>query len=371
MHALMTGELHMETVNPKSDLGVEVCDPIPLTPEEKAVFAPCLERQGLSPDFLDIITNIPNRSRVIKVWSEGGELLGTTTVLLTPSVFMKHCFGHGNHIGTNNTFFFSEGANRSEVLSAMFRKLLELRPMGSYIGFLDDDLICDFRHALEGISYQVAGKVMEAGAISTKSPDAAKALLGSHGNLSRQINRFRNKGGEISIHEGAVKDGLADAFVKCCKSSYLKSPHPGAPINVEAYGEHVRKFMESYPSALYIYAKLGGEVVGVQIFIRHRNYLELTEGGFLTDTCHAYENIIMSSVQYAAEHGLEKVSYGLILNQTKDRLLDKEGRRPIYMISMGAGTTHSSAMGHVDPRAHEQFPRLYWKDRSAFPDRPL
>ncbi len=359
----------MDTINSKFSLDVEVCEPTPLTAEEKRVFVPYLEEQGLSHDFLDIITNIPNRTRVLKVRSKNKELLGITTVLLTPAVFMKHCFGQGNHIGTNNTFFFSQNANKSEVLNAIFRKLLELRQAGSYIGIIEDDLICEFKQALNCISYHVANKVMESGSISTKDPNSPRMLLDNHSHLSRQINRFRNKGGEIFLHQGAVSDELAEAFVKCCKSSYLKNPHPGAPINVEAYGEHVRNFIEHYPSVLYIYAKLNGQVVGVQIFLKHKNHLELTEGGFLADTYHAYENIILSSVQYATEHNLERVSYGLILNQTKDRLLDKNTRKPIYMITLGEQTMHPTVSGHMDPKT--QFPNLYWKERNGFPSNPL
>jgi len=359
----------MDSTDPKS-LQVEVCQSTPLSSQEKTTLAPYIEKQQLTPDFLDIITNIPNRSRVIKVWSKNSELLGLTTVLLTPTVFMKHCFGQGNHIGTNNTFFFSQNANKSDVLNAMFRKLLEIRPMGGlYIGFIEDDLVHEFKQALNGINYQVAGEVMEAGSISTKNPGAAEALLDCHTHLSRQINRFRNKGGEVVIHEGTVENELADAFVNCCKSSYLKKPHPGAPINVDAYGEHVQGFLQNYPSALCIYAKLNGEIVGVQIFIKHKNCLESTEGGFLVDTYHAYENIIVASVQYAAEHNLDKVSYGLVLNQTKDRLLDKDTRKPIYMITMGTGARHPNNTGQNGPRA--QFPSLYWKPRSAYPNSPI
>jgi hypothetical protein len=360
----------MNNTNSKSGLYVEVCEATPLTTQEKAVFEPFLERQGLTLDFLDIITNIPNRSRVLKVWSKEKELVGITTVLLTPGVFMKHCFGQGNHIGTNNTFFFADSANKSDVLKAMFRKLLELRPMGGlYIGFVEDDLVGDFKHALDGLSYRVASQVMEAGSICTKNAEAAKTLLANHTNLQRQINRFRNKGGEIFFHEGTVNGKLADSFVKCCKTSYQKNPHPGAPINVEAYGEHVRNFLTHYPSILCVYAKLNGEVVGVQIFIKHKNHLELTEGGFLVDTYHAYENIILASVQYAAEHKLEKVSYGLVLNPTKNRLLDKENRKPIYMITLGACAMQPAAAKAMDPKA--QFPQLYWREKTAFPDRLL
>jgi hypothetical protein len=110
-------------------------------------------------------------------------------------------------------------------------------------------------------------------------------------------------------------------------------------------------------------------VVGVQIFIKHKNHLELTEGGFLADTYHAYENIIHSSVQYAAKHNLEKVSYGLVLNQTKNRLLDQDTRKPIYLITLGAGAMHPMAAGAIDPKA--QFPQLYWREKAAFSNLPL
>jgi hypothetical protein len=241
---------------------------------------------------------------------------------------------------------------------------------GLYIGFIEEDLLHEFKRGLDGINYKVASEVMEAGSISTKNYDAPKTLLENHTNLQRQINRFRNKGGEILFHEGIVNEELSDAFVKCCKSSYQKNPHPGAPINVDVYGEHVRSFMRSYPSALYIYAKLNGEVVGVQVFIKHKNYLELTEGGFLADTYHAYENIILASVEYAAERNLEKVSYGLILNQAKNRLLDKNTRKPIYMITLGSKAADATT-GHIERSAHEQFPQLYWRERSTFQGLPL
>ena len=37
----------MDVANSEFSLDVEVCDPIPLTVEEKAVFAPYLEKQGI------------------------------------------------------------------------------------------------------------------------------------------------------------------------------------------------------------------------------------------------------------------------------------------------------------------------------------
>lgn len=355
----------------QSDMIVEVCEPVLLTSEEKSALGPCLKERGLSPDMLDIITNIPQRTRIVKVRSDMGELLGLTSVLLAPSIFMKHCFGQGNHIGTNNTFFFVRKERKAQVLSAMFKKFIELRPFGVYIGFIDDDMAEDFRLALDEVPHVVADKVMEAGAIPTKDPGAEQALFEEHRHLSRQVHRFRNKGGTIHFHEGPVGKELADNFVACCLDSYRKNMHPGAPIDVDAYGGHVRNFIMTFASALYIYAKLNGQIVGVQIFIRHEHHLELTEGGFLSQTYHAYENIIVASVRYAVEQGLDRVSYGLILNRPKDRLMDKDTRKPVFMVMFFRNAVDLASVEHYRRKAHEPFPMLYWKERSAFPHLPL
>ena len=355
----------------QSDMIVEVCEPHPLTSEEKSALFPCLQQRGLSPDMLDIITNIPHRTRIVKVMSDKGDLLGLTSVLLTPSIFMKHCYGQGNHIGTNNTFFFAGEDRKARVLSAMFKKLIELRPFGLYIGFVDDDIAEDFRSALDEVPHVVADKVMEAGSISTKDPGTEQALFEEHRHLSRQVHRFRNKGGTVHFHEGPVREELADDFVACCLDSYRKNMHPGASIDVDAYGDHVRNFIMTFPSALHIYAKLNNRVVGVQIFIRHERHLELTEGGFLSQTYHAYENIIVASVRYAVEHGLDRVNYGLILNQPKDRLMDKDTRKPVFLVMFSRDAVDPASLDDYRYKAHERFPTLYWRERSAFPNLPL
>ena len=350
---------------------VEVCEPVPLTSEEKSALSPCLRERGLIPDMLDIITNIPQRTRIVKVRSDKGDLLGLTSVLLTPSIFMKHCYGQGNHIGTNNTFFFAEKCSKPQVLSAMFRKFIELRPFGRYIGFIDDDTADAFRSALDSVPHVVADRVMETGSISTKDPDTEQALFKKHRHLSRQVHRFHNKGGNVHFHEGKVGKELADDFAACCVDSYRKNIHPGTPIDVDTYGDHVRNFTMTFPSSLYIYATLNERVVGVQIFIRHERHLELTEGGFLSQTYHAYENIVVASVRYAVEQDLDRISYGLVLNQPKDRLMDKDTRKPVFVVMFFRDSVDPASLDNYRYKAHEAFPMLYWRERSTFPTLPL
>ncbi|MFC1591036.1 hypothetical protein ACFL43_00780 [Thermodesulfobacteriota bacterium] len=355
----------------QSDITAEVCEPDPLTEDEKAALLPCLDARGLQPAMLDIMTGIRDRTRIVKVRSRDGALLGLTSVLRGPSIFMKHCFGHGNHIGTNSTFFFTGTHNKAGVLSAIFKKFTEMQSFGFYIGFIDEDMAADFRDALSDVPHVVADRVMETGAIDTGEPDTLQALLKKHKHLSRQVNRFKNNGGTVHIHEGPVEDSLADAFVSCCVHSYRRNSHPGRPIDVERYGAHVRNFLTTFPATVHIYARLSGTVVGVQSFIRHTRHLELTEGGFLTHTCHAYENIIAASAQYGLEQNLERVSYGLILNGPKNRLMDKANRKPVFLVMFFQEPPDEAAAQDYRRHAHERFPQLLWRPRSAFEHLPI
>ena len=140
---------------------------------------------------------------------------------------------------------------------------------------------------------------------------------------------------------------------------------------MEMYGGHVRNFIVTYPSALYIYARLNEQIVGVQIFIRHARHLELTEGGFFSQTYHAYENIIVASVRYAEEQGLDRVSYGLILNKAKDRLMDKDTRKPVFLVMFFREEPSPAMVNGFRYGAHERFPSLHWKERGSFPNLPL
>jgi hypothetical protein len=156
---------------------VKIAEATPLSNEEKEIFFPDVKQRNLNPHMLDIMNNIPERTNIIKVYSDNGELIGLSSVILTPSIFMKHCYGQGNHIGTNNTFFFAPNVDRIKVISAIFSQLLEMRPTGHYVGVVDEDLKLEFKAALESVPHVVAEKVMQAGSISTLNPDAEQVML--------------------------------------------------------------------------------------------------------------------------------------------------------------------------------------------------
>ena len=87
---------------------------------------------------------------------------------------------------------------------------------------------------------------------------------------------------------------------------------------------------------MHIYSENNGRLAGLQSFVRHRDRLELSEGGFdrSRDTHHAYEAILSASVGYAIRGGLRYVGYGGIWNATKDRYTDAGNRQKIYLLQL-------------------------------------
>jgi len=348
-------------------LKVTISPPEPLSATEKAILVPGLIRRGLTPAMLDLMLNIPQRTRLVKVFSDSGELCGLTSILLTPRIFMKHVFGEGNHLGTNNTFYFAGNVAKAAVLEAVFRELTRIRRLGIFVGFIDPEYDGEFYRALHEIPHLTARKVLATGSIATGEPDSATKFFKRHEHLTRQINRFRNKGGAVHVLEGKVPSDLAESFVTCCRISYQKHLHPGGSIDIERYAGHVRDFLLTCPETVHIYATIDGEVIGVQTFIRHIRHLELTEGGFADhrQTYHAYENIIVASVKYAVENHLEKVSYGLISNPAKDRLMDTTTRQPIYLIMIFRSWLAAGLLWPYKFWAHRRFPLPYWRKKRA------
>jgi hypothetical protein len=351
------------------DYRVDIEAPGALPPEDRAALLPDLNRRGIAPAMLDIMMNIPNRTRIVKVRGKDGTLVGLTNILLTPHQFMKHVFGEGNHIGTNTTFFFAGQDRRAEILTAVFRKLTATRRFGFMVGLMDPDFADDFACALRCVPHFSGWKILEAGSITTDGPDVRERLLHEHSHLPKQVKRFRNKGGSIHIHEGAASGELADQFMVCCRDSYKRHRHPGGSIDIDLYAGLVRDFVTSFDGAVHVYAKFGDQVVGVQTFVRHLRHLELTEGGFAeaAKTYHAYENIVLESARFAAERGLSRVSYGLISNPAKDRLMDTKTRLPIVAVALFRSWLMAALAWPYRFRMHRRFPLPYWRDRSRFP----
>lgn len=339
-----------------------------LTDADKATLRAPMLKRGLTPALLDVIHAIPQRTRLLCARAPDGRLLGLCSVLLTPSLFMKHCFGEGNHVGSNNSFFFAEAVDEAAVLTAMLRRLVAERALGVYVGRVDAAVAPAFREALTHVPHLVGSRLLESGAIATVGGADENTLCGRHKHLARQLRRFRHHGGRVEVVEGPLPVSVADELTACCAASYQRHTHPGRAIDIEGYAHHVHAFATSFSAAVHFCARIDCQLVGIQSFVRHPRHLELTEGGFMSTaaTHHAYEAIIVESVRYAAAAKLEHVSYGLVNNPAKDRLMDREGRVPIFLVMLFRSRALATLLTPYRYFAHRRLPLPYWRPRRAF-----
>lgn len=306
----------------------------PLTEEEKSLLTEDLIRRNLSVGLLDVIPPKGRMFYLLRAYDQEKQLLAVTVALnVFPFVALKNMLGEGNHVGWDISFYFAPNAPRSDVIAALLNRLASLCIFyGIYFGVVDEDLIA----ALPKVKHRLFLTDYKSGAISTRILQSTDDYLKGHKRLRRHLRGFGKAGGTIHIHEGLVDAHLAQTFSQCVDSTY-KYHGRRFPLNpFRRYAaETCLPFFMNCQDAVHIHAEIEGTMVGCQSFVVHPDRLELSEGGFLRNrkNFHAYEAIVVASIGYAIDHGLDRVSYGGIWNHTKDRYTDKEDRTPIYALT--------------------------------------
>jgi hypothetical protein len=305
-----------------------------LTEEEKALLAEDLERRNLSVRLLDVLPPKGRMFHLLRAYDQDRQLLAVTVALnIFPFVALKNMLGEGNHVGWDISFYFAPNAPRTDAIAAMLERLASLCIYyGIYFGVVDEDLLA----ALPKVKHRLFLTDYKAGAIATHQLHSKDDYLKKHKRLRRHLKEFSKAGGTIHIHEGPVDVQLAEAFSQCVESTYK---YHGRRFPLNPFRQYASQtcppFFLTCQDAVHIYAEIEDKIVGCQSFVFHPDRLELSEGGFLRNrkNYHAYEAIIVASIGYAIDCGLERVSFGGIWNHTKDRYTDKENRTPIYVLA--------------------------------------
>jgi len=306
----------------------------PLTEEEKALLAGDLQRRNLSVGLLDVLPPKGRMFHLLRAYDQERQLLAVTVALnVFPFVALKNMLGEGNHVGWDISFYFAPNAPKTDAIAALLNRLASLCfYYGVYFGVVDEDILA----ALPKVKHRLFLTDYKAGAISTHQLHSKDDYLKKHKRLRRHLRGFSKAGGTIHIHEGSVDSHLAEAFSQCVDSTYKYHGRrfPFSPFRQYA-SETCPPFFLTCQDAVHIYAEMDSKIVGCQSFVVHTDRLELSEGGFLRDrkNYHAYEAIMVESISFAIDHGLDSVSYGGIWNHTKDRYTDKEDRAPIYVLA--------------------------------------
>ncbi len=306
----------------------------PLRPEERAALEADLVTRGISLSMLDVIPPSGRFFQLLRAVDAQGELLGVTSLMsVRPFVSIKQLLGEGNHVGWDTTMYYTERADRPRVAAALLNAMAR-RSMyyAMFFGRIDDDV----RAALPRVRHRLLETDYRLGKIDCTRYTTRDDFLALHKRLRRHLRDHAKAGGTVHVREGPVEPGLARRFSELVLATYRHHGGMGRWQFKEYAYQVCGAFFTNCADAVHIYTENGGSITGLQSFVRHRDVLELSEGGFdrSRDTHHAYEAIIAESVGYAASKGLSSVGYGGIWNAAKDRYCDSDNREKVYLLQL-------------------------------------
>ena len=306
----------------------------PLRPGERADLLPDLAARGVAPSMLDVIPPAGRFFQLLRAVDQGGRLLGITSLMsVRPFVSIKQLLGEGNHVGWDTTMYYTERADRPRVAAALLGAMAR-RSMyyALFFGRIDDDV----RAALPLVRHRLLETDYRLGRIDCTRYTNRDDFLALHKRLRRHLRDHSKAGGTVHVREGPVEPDLARQFSELVLTTYRHHGGVGRWQFKEYAYRVCGAFFANCADAVHIYTENSGGITGLQSFVRHRDVLELSEGGFdrSQDTHHAYEAIITESVGFAASNGLSSVGYGGIWNAAKDRYCDGEDRGKVYLLQL-------------------------------------
>jgi hypothetical protein len=301
------------------------------------VLLPDLARRGVTDGLLDVIPPAGRYFQLLRAVGSRGELLGVTTLMsFRPFVSIKQLLGEGNHVGWDTSIYYSEGVDRPVVAAALLRAMARRSfYYAMFFGRIDEDV----RAALPMVRHRLLETDYRLGQIDCTGFEEPADFLALHKRLRRNVRAHTKAGGVVHVHTGPVDESLAHRFSTLVYTTYRHHGGVGRWQFKEYAYQVCGSFFANCRDAVHIYTEENGSLTGLQSFIRHRNRLELSEGGFdrSRDNHHAYEAIISESVAFATREGLDFVGYGGIWNAAKDRYSDREPRGKIYLLQLYAG----------------------------------
>ncbi|NNC74734.1 MAG: hypothetical protein HKN93_04400 [Acidimicrobiia bacterium] len=306
----------------------------PLRREERIALQSDLVDRGIALSMLEVIPPAGRFFQLLRAVDGDGRLLGVTSLMSArPFVSIKQLLGEGNHVGWDTTIYYAERANRPRVAAALLEAMAR-RSMyyAMYFGRIDDDV----RAALPFVRHRLLETDYRLGRIDCSGYQTKDDFLGGHKRLRRHLRDHAKSGGTVHVHEGPVEPELGRRFSDLVLATYRHHGGAGRWQFKDYAFQACGSFFATCDDAVHIYTQTSGRITGLQSFVRHRDVLELSEGGFerSRDNHHAYEAIIAESVGFAVSRGLQAIGYGGIWNAAKDRYTDPTGRGKVYLLQL-------------------------------------
>jgi hypothetical protein len=210
-----------------------------------------------------------------------------------------------------NPGFVVSGVDRNQFVGFAIRSLLQSYLFGTVVEYADAPVF-------NGV---VRSPFVDSGVIDLTGVNTSTDYVSRSKNVNRKRKKFGNKGGEIRIIEGRFPPELQDRALNAFNSLNIaiRSPFQDNYLNMAASVMSLDK-----PESIHFVALLDGEYAGHQSFNRSGRGLHCQAGAFdrtRKSTYHAYENIIVSSVEYGIANELARIDYGPVLNETKTKMM--------------------------------------------------
>lgn len=210
-----------------------------------------------------------------------------------------------------NPGFVAEGIDRQLFIEQSIARLLRHYLYGTVVEY----------RASAAFDGAVKLPFVDSGVIDLDGMASIDSYLARAKNLARKLKKFRNKGGEIRVIHGAMPPELIAAALEAFDTLTIgvRTPFQDNYLNMAKAG-----LSQESTDKVHIVALLNGRYAGHQSFLHSGDGLHCQAGVFdrrHKSTYHAYENIIVSSVEYALEHNLQRIDWGPVINETKAKMM--------------------------------------------------
>ena len=307
----------------------------PLAPEEQARFDADLDRLGLNATLWDVLgatmATESTFSRPLMVRAHrSADLVGAALVVecrrlarcvtrnaalertldaLNPPSFMWLRVGAGIDQYANPGFV-AAGLDRATFVRGALEALMRRYRFGCVF----DDPSTPLGVPTADVAFPDFGRI---------EPVAGERenLLAASKQLRKKVRKFENKGGRIRVVEGPMPD--AEAAVV---AGWLASLDPEVRVTFQDLYPAMVAAANRLPHTLHVLAYLDEAFVGYHSFLASGERLVCLSGIFDPDRSsnyHAYENVILDTVQHAADRGFARIDFGPVLNPTKAKLMTR------------------------------------------------
>lgn len=318
----------------------------PLSSADRTDLAPDLEQLGADESLLDVYqTTIAVRSRLTRArWiraDQDGRLVGVALIIdcrdsgvsfFGPRARINRLLRLGPPVwywdrtqlgadGISLPGLVVAGVDREAFAAAAVRRLAGRRPVGSVIS----------TDAILGAPSSAGPFVGSCRVDLADGVDPRTRLLAAHRNLARKLRRFTGRGGTI--------DTLTGPMPPAVRPDLLAGYAIERPIN-PPFAEFYPSLVQAHwnidsPRLVHLLARIDDELVGYHTLWHTGSHLAMLSGAVgrpAGGSVHAYENLMVASLELARDLGCRSADFGLAVNAAKREMLGRSANH-LHLVS--------------------------------------